>query len=334
MRQIASGNSDEIDLFDVDHSVEACIICRRMFERFTHEARQVVVLAQDEARALGHNYIGTEHLLLGLLRDEEERADAERPLRSLGVTLAGTRERVRRIVGSSEHVTAGQIPFTPRAKKVLELALREALSHGHNWIGPEHILLGLARENEGVASRVLMEFDADAVKLREAVALMLARAPRQPRLVQVESGHLMRMPMEASWFDGLALVLTSLAREIRQELDRDPDVGDLLLTIACARDGLAGQALEELGIDLDALWGLLERARQRRTDEREELDRKIEEVRTKKREALEREQFQDAARLRDEERELSEKLRSPDDFEDEDVLREVRRRLGLSGAGG
>src|SRR6266581_355971 len=129
-----------------------------LFERFTERARQVVVLAQDEARALKHNYIGTEHILLGLLREEE--GLAARVLESLDITV--------------EEVPTGQIPFTPRAKKVLELALREALSLGHNYIGTEHILLGLVRENEGVAARILLDFDADSEKIRNEVIRMLS----------------------------------------------------------------------------------------------------------------------------------------------------------------
>ncbi|MGH2991589.1 MAG: ATP-dependent Clp protease ATP-binding subunit [Solirubrobacterales bacterium] len=143
-----------------------------MFERFTERARQVVVLAQEEARTLKHNYIGTEHILLGLLREEE--GLAARVLESLDITVERVRAQVVRIVGSGEEVTSGQIPFTPRAKKVLELALREALSLGHNYIGTEHILLGLVRENEGVAARILLDFDADSDKIRNEVIRMLS----------------------------------------------------------------------------------------------------------------------------------------------------------------
>jgi ATP-dependent Clp protease ATP-binding subunit ClpC len=143
-----------------------------MFERFTERARQVVVLAQEEARTLKHNYIGTEHILLGLLREEE--GLAARVLESLDITTERVRAQVVRIVGSGEEVTSGQIPFTPRAKKVLELALREALSLGHNYIGTEHILLGLVRENEGVAARILLDFDADSEKIRNEVIRMLS----------------------------------------------------------------------------------------------------------------------------------------------------------------
>jgi ATP-dependent Clp protease ATP-binding subunit ClpC len=143
-----------------------------LFERFTERARQVVVLAQEEARTLKHNYIGTEHILLGLLREEE--GLAARVLESLDITVERVRAQVVRIVGSGEEVTSGQIPFTPRAKKVLELALREALSLGHNYIGTEHILLGLVRENEGVAARILLDFDADSDKIRNEVIRMLS----------------------------------------------------------------------------------------------------------------------------------------------------------------
>ena len=146
-----------------------------MFERFTERARQVVVLAQDEARALKHNYIGTEHILLGLLRNEE--GLAARVLGSLGVTLDEARRQVARIVGSGEEAPAGELPFTPRAKKALELALREALSLDHNYIGTEHILLGLVQEGEGVANHILADQGADSERIRAAVFTMLGASP-------------------------------------------------------------------------------------------------------------------------------------------------------------
>ena len=142
-----------------------------MFERFTERARKVVVLAQEEARHFNHNYIGTEHLLLGLLREDE--GVAARALTSLNVTLDEVREQVESIVGYGEEGTGGQAPFTPRSKKVLELALREALQLGHNYIGTEHILLGLVRESEGVAARVLSNLDVDPDKVRREVVRML-----------------------------------------------------------------------------------------------------------------------------------------------------------------
>jgi ATP-dependent Clp protease ATP-binding subunit ClpC len=138
-----------------------------VFERFTERARQVVVLAQDEARRLQHNYIGTEHLLLGLLREEE--GIAARVLESLGITAERVRSEVDRIVGRGDEVTAGQIPFTPRAKKALEGSLREALALNHKFIGTEHVLLGVAREENGVAARILEDLGATADRLRESV---------------------------------------------------------------------------------------------------------------------------------------------------------------------
>jgi ATP-dependent Clp protease ATP-binding subunit ClpC len=139
-----------------------------LFERFTERARQVVVLAQDEARLLQHHYIGTEHILLGLLREEE--GLAARVLGALGMTIDAARARVVALIGRGDEVTYGQMPFTPRAKKVLELSLREALSLGHEYIGTEHMLLGLVRENAGVASRVLYEFDVSARRAAEELA--------------------------------------------------------------------------------------------------------------------------------------------------------------------
>jgi ATP-dependent Clp protease ATP-binding subunit ClpC len=138
-----------------------------VFERFTERARQVVVLAQEEARDLRHNYVGTEHLLLGLLREEE--GVGAHVLDELGVSLDDVRAQVAEIIGRGDVVTTGQIPFTPRAKKVLELSLREALTLGHNYIGTEHVLLGIARENDGVAARILLDKGAGADAIRDAV---------------------------------------------------------------------------------------------------------------------------------------------------------------------
>jgi ATP-dependent Clp protease ATP-binding subunit ClpC len=138
-----------------------------MFERFTDHARQVVVLAQDEARALGHPAIGSEHLLLGLLRDDGGLAG--RVLESLGVETEDVRRQVELRVGRGDRETGGQIPFTPEATKVLELSLREALALGHNYIGTEHILLGLVREGRGVGARVLVDAGADADPVRRAL---------------------------------------------------------------------------------------------------------------------------------------------------------------------
>ena len=143
-----------------------------MFERFTDRARRVVVLAQEEARMLNHNYIGTEHILLGLIH--EGQGVAPKTLESLGISLEAVRAEVEEIVGQGQSAPTGHIPFTPRAKKVLELSLREALNLGHNYIGTEHILLGLVREGEGVAAQVLHKLGADLERVRQVVIQLLS----------------------------------------------------------------------------------------------------------------------------------------------------------------
>jgi hypothetical protein len=143
-----------------------------VFERFTQPARKVVVLAQEEARGRAHSYIGTEHLLLGLLAEEE--GVAARALHGFGITIERVRSEISRIVGAGQEAPCGQIPFTPRAKKVLELAWREALGLGHNYIGTEHLLLGIAREDEGVATQILLGCGVDAAGVRAAVTQMLS----------------------------------------------------------------------------------------------------------------------------------------------------------------
>jgi ATP-dependent Clp protease ATP-binding subunit ClpC len=143
-----------------------------MFERFTDRARRVVVLAQEEARMLNHNYIGTEHILLGLIHEGE--GVASKALESLGISLESVREQVQEIIGQGQQAPSGHIPFTPRAKKVLELSLREALQLGHNYIGTEHILLGLIREGEGVAAQVLVKLGADLNRVRQQVIQLIS----------------------------------------------------------------------------------------------------------------------------------------------------------------
>ena len=142
-----------------------------MFERFTERARRVVVLAQEEARRLDHNYIGTEHILLGLIREGE--GVAAKALESLGISLEAVRQQVKEIIGRGQQAPSGHIPFTPRAKKVLELSLREAQELGHNYIGTEHILLGLIREGSGVAAQVLVKLGADLTRARQQVVQLL-----------------------------------------------------------------------------------------------------------------------------------------------------------------
>jgi ATP-dependent Clp protease ATP-binding subunit ClpC len=165
-----------------------------VFERFTDRARRVVVLAQEEARMLNHNYIGTEHLLLGLVREGD--GIAAQALVSLDISLEAVRQQVEEIIGQGQAAPGGHLPFTPRAKKVLELSLREALQLGHNYIGTEHILLGLIREGEGVAAQVLQKLGADLSRVRQAVIQLLSGYVAGAEVRKVEGGAEMEAEME------------------------------------------------------------------------------------------------------------------------------------------
>ena len=157
-----------------------------MFERFTDRARRVVVLAQEEARMLNHNYIGTEHILLGLVHEGE--GIASKALLSLNVSLDAVRRQVEEVIGRGGSPPGGHIPFTPRAKKVLELSLREALQLGHNYIGTEHILLGVIREGEGVGAQVLTKLGANLERVRQAVIHLLpASGAESPVLAEFQA---------------------------------------------------------------------------------------------------------------------------------------------------
>src|ERR1700729_106454 len=178
-----------------------------MFERFTDRARRVVVLAQEEARMLNHNYIGTEHILLGLIHEGE--GVAAKSLESLGISLEGVRSQVEEIIGQGQQAPSGHIPFTPRAKKVLELSLREALQLGHNYIGTEHILLGLIREGEGVAAQVLVKLGADLNRVRQQVIQLLnGYQSKEPAGTASESA-----PSTSLVLDQFGRNLTQAARE-------------------------------------------------------------------------------------------------------------------------
>jgi ATP-dependent Clp protease ATP-binding subunit ClpC len=193
-----------------------------VFERFTDRARRVVVLAQEEARMLNHNYIGTEHILLGLIHEGE--GVAAKALESLGISLEAVRSQVEEIIGQGQTPPTGHIPFTPRAKKVLELSLREALQLGHNYIGTEHILLGLIREGEGVAAQVLVKLGADLNKVRQQVIQLLSGyaggkgEPGQAGGEQAPTGSLV--------LDQFGRNLTQLARETKLDpvIGRDKEI--------------------------------------------------------------------------------------------------------------
>ncbi|WP_324649416.1 ATP-dependent Clp protease ATP-binding subunit [Georgenia sp. H159] len=180
-----------------------------MFERFTDRARRVIVLAQEEARMLNHNYIGTEHILLGLIHEGE--GVAAKALESLDISLEGVRQQVTEIIGEGQQAPGGHIPFTPRAKKVLELSLREALQLGHNYIGTEHILLGLIREGEGVAAQVLNKLGADLNRVRQQVIQLLSGY--QGKEAVAAGGPAEGQPSGSAVLDQFGRNLTQAARE-------------------------------------------------------------------------------------------------------------------------
>ncbi|MDN4480671.1 ATP-dependent Clp protease ATP-binding subunit [Demequina muriae] len=194
-----------------------------MFERFTDRARRVVVLAQEEARMLNHNYIGTEHILLGLVREGE--GVAAKALEAMDISLNGVREQVQEIIGEGSHAPSGHIPFTPRAKKVLELSLREALQLGHNYIGTEHILLGLIREGEGVAAQVLGKLGADLGGVRQQVIQLLSGYEGKEPATAGSGGPQEGTPSGSTVLDQFGRNYTQAAREGKL----DPVVGRELI---------------------------------------------------------------------------------------------------------
>src|SRR5215831_40757 len=229
----------------------------RMFERFTNKARHVVVLAQEEARKLGHNYIGTEHVLLGLLGESD--GYAFRVLESFGMSLDGGREEVRAIVGTGGTTPSGHIPFTPRAKKTLELALREALQLHHNYIGTEHILLGVIREGEGVGAQVMRQH-AELEEIRMAVldllpaaaaAAQAGRARRWLRRRPAGDPLAANDPAEQTELRTTPAADTSLSEAARLAGSQPVGSHHLLLAALADPDTAAARALAALGVDLE-----------------------------------------------------------------------------------
>jgi len=275
-----------------------------MFERFTDRARRVVVLAQEEARMLNHNYIGTEHILLGLIHEGE--GVAAKALESLGISLDGVRTQVTEIIGEGQQAPSGHIPFTPRAKKVLELSLREALQLGHNYIGTEHILLGLIREGEGVAAQVLTKMGADLNKVRQQVIQLLSGY--QGKEPVSAGGPAEGQPSGSAVLDQFGRNLTQAAREgkldpvigrakeierVMQVLSRrtknnpvligEPGVGKTAVVEGLAQDIVRGDVPETLKdkqlytLDLGALVA----GSRYRGDFEERLKKVLKEIRTR-----------------------------------------------------
>ena len=221
---------------------------RSMFERFTERARRVVVLAQDEARMLNHDWIGTEHLLLGLI--EEGGGVAARALESLGISLDAVRRQVEEIIGRGEQAPPEHMPFTPRAKKVLELSLLEARALGHDYIGTEHILLGLIREDDGVAAQVLVRLGADLNRAREQVIQLLQEGQGDDDVL-ARVGLLARRLAAIERWVGMRPVLDDLDQEIaqaRREKEAAIDRQDFEVAVARRdeeKQGRAARAVRE-----------------------------------------------------------------------------------------
>jgi len=238
-----------------------------MFERFTNRARHVVVLAQEEARRLHHNYIGTEHVLLGLLG--EPGGLAFRALERFGMSLEGTREEVKAVVGSGNATPSGHIPFTPRAKKILELALREALQLHHNYIGTEHILLGVIREGGGVGAQVLKQHSADLTPIRMAVLDLLSTVPAEAEATRGRRWLRRRSaagpgetpePGEPAELRTTPAADTSLSEAARLAGSQPVGSHHLLLAALGDPDTAAARALAALGVDLDQVREVLRNA--------------------------------------------------------------------------
>jgi hypothetical protein len=191
-----------------------------MFERFTDRARRVVPLAQEEAKRLDHNYIGTEHLLLGLIREGE--GVAAKALESLGISLDAVRQQVKEIIGRGQQAPSGHMPFTPRAKKVLELSLREALQLGHDYIGTEHLLLGLIREGDGVAAQVLIRLGADLNRVRQQIIALLYQS-KESRLARRSAEEGAPLPEVQARLDAVEDWLAA----VEERVGTGPDTSDL-----------------------------------------------------------------------------------------------------------
>ncbi len=236
----------------------------RMFERFTDQARRVVTLAQEEARMLDHDYVGTEHVLLGLIRVDD--GMAARALASLGISPTAVRQQVEEITGQGKkRAPAGHIPFTPRAKKVLELSLREALHLGDNYIGTEHILLGLIREGEGIAARVLVKLGADLSRVRQEVIRLVAEARREQEKPRTGRGALRvrpaRSPESGRLAEAIARIesMDSRLSAIEQRVGSGPETAGLDQQIAQVRRDKAAAAGTE---DYEKAAALRDRERQ------------------------------------------------------------------------
>jgi ATP-dependent Clp protease ATP-binding subunit ClpA len=223
-----------------------------MFEQFSDRARQAVVQAQQEARRLNHNYIGTEHLLLGLIREGD--GLAARALESLGISLDAVRQQVEEIIGRGQQTLSGHIPFTPRAKRVLELSLREALQLGHKYIGTEHILLGLIREGDGVGAQALVRLGCDLNRVRQQVIRLLAgHQGKDAKIAGSGPGERARAGLPEDFYPRIGALDRRLAA-VERWTGMRPDLEDLDQEIAQVRQEREA-ALDRQDSDASAALG-------------------------------------------------------------------------------
>ena len=235
---------------------------RSLLERFTERARQVVVLAGEEARTLKHGQIGTEHLLLGLLREQE--STAAHVLESFDLTLERARGEVVRIVGVGEQAHAGQLPLTDPAKRVLELALQEAVNLGHNYVGTEHLLLAVLTLGDGVSKRILLDCGVEADQIRHAVITALSGAGPRPQAIAAPppaSGNGFEEWIRVGPGAGVRRLLMAAAARALDDGREDIQARDVLM--ALTRDEHTGPLLADLGVDDLAIARALERRRPR-----------------------------------------------------------------------
>jgi ATP-dependent Clp protease ATP-binding subunit ClpA len=317
-----------------------------MFERFTDRARQVVVLAQEESRTFGHGYVGTEHLLLGLLLEEDGMAGEV--LRTFDLSIDSVRAQVERLVDSPGRQARGEIAFTPRAKKSLLTASRlEAGLLGEEAVDTEHFLLALLREEEGMALRVLTALDVDADAVRDAVIQAHAqpgrKRPRARRGRRADSRQrgaaaperlLAPIGLSDALLDGAGKALRDLAEEIDERLDRPADGGDLLILLASIPGGVGARTLAAVGIDADRLARAVEEVRDAGARSslfgRSELTEEIEQVRREKEACIEAQEFEAAADARDRERVLTNQALEVNRRRGDEALERVRPTLGLA----
>jgi len=307
-----------------------------MFERFTDEARQVVVFAQEEGRTLNHSYIGTEHLLLGLLRAEW--GVAAEVLEDVGVGLERARAQVVELVGRGDGPPpAGQIPFTPRSKKTLELSLRASRARGGSYIDTEHILLGLLDEDEGIAVRVLTDMGVDPGRIRYGITQRLGGSgdPKDiERTAERAVAHAVRG--RGVWPARFWSAINQLGVEVKRDLGRSPDSGDLLVLLSCLSESVAADALGRLGVEEQALDDALRGAREERLSRamqgEPELARVLAAVRSRREKAIREGDGALAQALAQVEHILARVHGEADRLDWKGLMERLRRRLGLRGA--